>query len=99
MPRVIIDSELEDLIPNYLENRKKDLLSLKGFWKNEDYKEIKNLAHKIAGSGGSYGFDQLSHISKQIEDNINSQLYHEIEYHLQEMDHYLNNIEIEFQDM
>lgn len=62
-----ISSELKDLIPIFKEETKKNLDLLKKNIEDKDFEKIYSIAHKIKGSGGSYGFTKLSEIAKQIE--------------------------------
>ena len=65
--RVRIDSELQDLIPGYLENRGKDLLVYQQALEKDNFDAIAVLGHSMKGSGGGYGFNDLSSIGRAIE--------------------------------
>lgn len=65
--KVEIDADLEDLIPQFLDNRKKDIETLQQLIKNNDLPAISQLAHKIKGAAASYGFAELSEFASQIE--------------------------------
>ncbi len=65
--KVEIDPDIADLVPQFLENRNKDLLSLKELIQSKNSTAIAQLAHKIKGSASGYGFDELSRIATAME--------------------------------
>jgi len=65
--QIHIDSDLQDLIPNYLENREKDLLVYQEALEKGNFDAIAILGHSMKGSGGGYGFNDLSSIGRAIE--------------------------------
>lgn len=65
---VEIDSELEPIVPEFLENRKKDCLTILTLLDTDSFSEIRTLGHRMKGAGGSYGFDEISEIGEAIED-------------------------------
>ena len=65
--RIRIDSDLQDLIPGYLENRGKDLLVYQQALEKDNFDAIAILGHSMKGSGGGYGFNDLSTIGRAIE--------------------------------
>ena len=65
--QIHIDSDLQDLIPNYLENREKDLLVYQEALEKGNFDTIAILGHSMKGSGGGYGFNDLSSIGRAIE--------------------------------
>lgn len=66
---VVADKDLEDLIPDYLKNRSLEVIKLKEALAGSDLKLIQEIGHKLRGSAGSYGFENLSVIGKEIEEN------------------------------
>ena len=93
---VQIDPELEDLIPSYLENLQKNSAEIKrGIEKNE-MELCKRLGHNMKGSGGSYGFDFISAIGKEIEDAAKSEKRSEIEDALKKLENYMEQLEISY---
>lgn len=65
--RVEIDPDIADLVPQFLENRNKDLLSLEELLISKNMNAISQLAHKIKGSAAGYGFAELSRIAAEME--------------------------------
>lgn len=66
--KVKIDSFLKDLIPEYLEGRKADMVTLSESIANKDLQTIEKISHKMAGNLGSYGFKELGSVAKKIEE-------------------------------
>jgi HPt (histidine-containing phosphotransfer) domain-containing protein len=65
--RIRVDPVLQELIPGYLENRGKDLLVYQQALEKENFDTIAILGHSMKGSGGGYGFNDLSSIGRAIE--------------------------------
>lgn len=65
--RVRVDPDIKDLIPDYLKNRRDDLLVYQKALETGDFDSIGVLGHSMKGSGGTYGFDELSNIGRAIE--------------------------------
>lgn len=65
---VEIDSEVQSIVPEFLDNRKKDCFMIDSLLKNNSFSEIRTLGHRMKGSGGSYGFDEISVIGEIIEE-------------------------------
>jgi len=65
--RIRIDRDLQDLIPGYLKSRRKDLLDYQQALEKGDFDSIGVLGHSMKGSGGGYGFNDLSSIGRAIE--------------------------------
>jgi CheY-like chemotaxis protein len=64
---VEIPADLEPMIPGYLKNRRRDLARIRHLVKSEEYDEIKQLAHRMKGSGGGYGFDRITESAGEME--------------------------------
>lgn len=64
---VVIDPDLAELVPGYLRNRQDDVARLGSSLELEDYDRIRLLGHSMKGSGGGYGFDEISVIGSRIE--------------------------------
>lgn len=69
MEKIIVkcDPDLEDLIPGYINNRKKDIVSIQGCLEVNDLDKIRTIGHSMKGSGGGYGFDAITVIGDRLE--------------------------------
>lgn len=63
----IEDEDLVGLIPSYLENRRNDVALLHDALAQGNYEMVRNLGHKMKGSGGGYGLDRISEIGHHLE--------------------------------
>ena len=66
--KVVIAKDLEDLIPVFLKNRRKEVDTLRVALASADFEQLRQLGHRMKGVGNSYGFELVSVLGKQIED-------------------------------
>jgi HPt (histidine-containing phosphotransfer) domain-containing protein len=64
---VRIDPDLADLIPGFLENRRKDVASILAALEQGDHETIRILGHSMKGCGGGYGFDEITELGRSLE--------------------------------
>jgi HPt (histidine-containing phosphotransfer) domain-containing protein len=69
---VTVPKDLEDLIPVFMSNRKKELDALRVALAAADFEQLRQLGHRMKGVGNSYGFEKVSVLGKQIEDGARS---------------------------
>ncbi len=62
-----IEREMKSLKTYYLRNLAESCRELKAALKNADFSKIGFIGHSLRGSGGSYGFDEVSKIGGDIE--------------------------------
>jgi len=99
MSKIIeLPSFYEDLTPPYLEKRKAELEVLNTCFIEGNMDQIEKVAHKIAGSGGSYGLPDISKIGKEIELAASSGKAMKVKELLEEFSQFLNNVEVVFKD-
>ena len=65
--RIEIDQDLVTVVPDYLENRRLDCQVIERLLAEDNVAGIQALAHRMKGSGGSYGFDEISEIGEILE--------------------------------
>ena len=94
---VTVDSDLEDLIPGFLENRNQDIKSIFDALTRDDYATIVKLGHTMKGVGGGYGFDAITDIGRSIEQAAKEKNPQKIRASLSELSDYLERIEIIFE--
>ena len=92
--RIQIDPDLQELIPGYLENRRNDLQIYRDALEQGDFKAIAVLGHSMKGSGGGYGFQELSDIGRALENAAKSQDAKAIRKSLMDMSGFLDRLEI-----
>ena len=64
---VLIDQDLEEIVPGFLENRRGDVQTLERALKENDLRAIHLIGHRLKGDGGGYGFDAISVIGGVLE--------------------------------
>jgi HPt (histidine-containing phosphotransfer) domain-containing protein len=94
---VIIDEELEDLIPGYLENRRQDIALILSALERNDFETIRAIGHKMKGSGGGYGFDRITEIGRALEAAAKRAINRDIQERIHELRDYLDRVQIVFQ--
>ena len=93
---VHVDPDLADLIPGFLENRQKDVLTLQQALRTGDYATIGKLGHQMKGIGGGYGFDGLTDIGGALEQAAKQGILEEIRNLMQKLVDYLTHVEVSY---
>ena len=62
-----LDSEMQAIVPKYLANRAKDCASLRDQATTHAFADAKRLGHNMKGTGGGYGFEDVSRLGDLIE--------------------------------
>lgn len=65
---VVVEKDLEDLVPVFLGNRRKEIDTLRAATAAADFEQLRQIGHRMKGVGNSYGFEYVSTLGKQIED-------------------------------
>lgn len=92
--RIRVDADLQDLVPGYLENRESDLLIYQQALEKGDFDSIAVLGHSMKGSGGGYGFNDLSQIGRAIEKAAKSKDKESVRKSIIDLTAYLKKLEI-----
>ncbi len=95
---VYIDADLEDLTPGFLENRQNDTVVIDRLLQSRDLAEIQRLGHSMKGSGGGYGFDEITDIGAKIEEAAKESDREEILRQNERLSQYLQNVKVVYQD-
>ena len=64
---VHIDPGLEDIVPGFLENRRRDVQTLETALQQNNLAQIHLIGHRMKGDGGGYGFDAISMMGAALE--------------------------------
>ena len=94
---VEVDPELEELIPKYLENRHRDVQSIVDARERGDFEAIRLLVHSMKGSGGGYGFDAITDIGQSMEQAAKAGNREEISKWAQQLQVYLDHVEVVYE--
>ena len=91
-----VDKDLEEIMPMFLENRKKDVISLKDFIETNNFSEIEIIAHKLAGNAGGYGLKALGEIGSKMELAAQNSDMKSIQDQFENYRNYITNLNIKY---
>ncbi len=66
------DEDLADLIPMFIDELETRVQQLRDAFEAEDSHTLREVAHKVRGAAGGYGFPDLTDFAGQVEDAIRS---------------------------
>lgn len=92
-----VDSDLEDLVPVFLKNRRTDILALREAMGKGDYETVRIFGHNMKGTGGGYGFDAITDIGRTLEQAAKDRNNSEISRQIAALEEYLDRIDIVFE--
>jgi len=95
---VFISSDLQELIPEYLETMQKVLVILNKSLEAMDLETIQREGHKLKGHGKAYGFDEISIIGAKLEESAKNSRKEEIPKLVKTLEDYIANIDIKYVD-
>jgi len=91
---VKIDPDLEELIPQFMENTRKDVSSAAKALLQNDLETVRRIGHSMKGYGTGYGFEYISCAGGAIEDAAKNSDPLAIQQLLAEMTNYLDNVKV-----
>jgi HPt (histidine-containing phosphotransfer) domain-containing protein len=94
--KVLIDKDIEEIVPIFLDNRQKDLLEIETNLSANNLTVIEVIAHKLAGNAGSYGFSDMGLIGADMEAACQNQNIDEVKNLFDKYKNYLNNLVVEY---
>ena len=95
--KVKIAKDLEDLIPVFMTNRKKELETLRAALASADFEQLRQLGHRMRGVGTSYGFERVSVIGKHIEEGARSGDKASLAAQIADYGDYLSKVQIAYE--
>jgi len=91
---VRVDPDLSDLIPGFLDNRRKDISAIREALERGDFETVRILGHSMKGAGGGYGFDAITDIGAALEQAAKNADREEIRKQIDELSTYLDRVEV-----
>src|SRR4051812_1945621 len=88
------DLGLAELLPQYFALCLRDLHDLRTALTNEQFDRIRVLGHNLKGSGGAYGFPDLSSIGSHIEESAQERDQPEIQAGIERLASFLQSQQI-----
>jgi HPt (histidine-containing phosphotransfer) domain-containing protein len=95
--RIAIDEDLAELIPGFLENRRKDVAAISPALEKSDYETVQRIGHDMKGVGGSYGFEAITDLGAALETAARRQDGSEIRKQTDALRSYLDRIDIVYE--
>jgi CheY-like chemotaxis protein/HPt (histidine-containing phosphotransfer) domain-containing protein len=87
---------IADLVPRYLENRRREIGLLNAALESGDFAQIRQLAHGMKGSGAGYGFPELTALGRRLEAAAITGEESQVQEALRALATYLERVEIVF---
>ena len=94
---VKVAKDLEDLIPTFLNNRKKELENLRAALAAADFEQLRQLGHRMRGVGNSYGFERVSLLGREIEEGARGGDKASLERHIAAYGEYLSRVQVAYE--
>ena len=91
---VRVDVEIQDLVPDFLENRRKDVETLEKALAGGDVETIRILGHTMKGAGGGYGFDAITEIGAHLEKASKEENIEDIRIWISKLSDYMGRVEV-----
>ena len=95
--KVIVARDLEDLIPVFLKNRRKEVETLRVALAAADFEQLRQIGHRMRGVGNSYGFERVSVLGKEIQDAAHGADKAAIASHIAAYTDYLSRLHITYE--
>ena len=89
-----IDPGLEEIVPGFLENRRRDVQTLETALQQNDLNTIRVIGHRMKGDGGGYGFDVISTIGDGMERSAAREDRDAIRRHIAELIDFLARVTV-----
>ncbi|MCC2667778.1 MAG: putative cytosolic protein, partial [Armatimonadetes bacterium] len=64
---VYADPDISDLIPGFLQNRRRDVDALRQALERQDFAALAMMGHTMKGAGAGYGFERITEIGGDLE--------------------------------
>ncbi|MBA5865124.1 MAG: Hpt domain-containing protein [Nitrospira sp. CR1.3] len=91
---VSVDPDLEEIVPVFLENRRREVATLRTAFAGDDLKTLRLLGHRMKGDGGGYGFDAISEIGEVLEQAAIRKDRRVIGQQIEKLDDFLTRVDV-----
>jgi PAS domain S-box-containing protein len=91
---VMVDARLRAVVPGYLESRRRDVRSILDALERSDYEIIRELGHKMNGTGSSFGFSRITQLGAAMETAAKEQNSAEIRSRIVDLSRYLDAVKV-----
>ena len=94
---VCVDQGLEEIIPGFLDNRRRDVQILEAALQESNLVQIQIIGHRMRGDGGGYGFDAISIMGAALEQAAAREDRSAIRRHVDELIDFLARVTVVYQ--
>jgi HPt (histidine-containing phosphotransfer) domain-containing protein len=94
---VSIDPGLEEIVPGFLENRRRDVQTLEIALQQNNLTQIRIIGHRMKGDGGGYGFNAISTMGAALEQAAAREDRDAIRRHTVELNDFLARVTVVYQ--
>lgn len=95
LPKTVnVEAELMHMLPRFLEARRENIHDLKLALSQHNWQKISDVGHIMAGICGSFGFDELGELGREIEQLALQQQEAAIQERVQQMEQHLAEVKI-----
>jgi signal transduction histidine kinase/DNA-binding response OmpR family regulator len=91
-----VEEGMEDVVPGYLAKRRADVFVYTEALAKDDFESIRQLAHKMKGTGTGYGFPVLTELGGTLEEAAMAKDSARIRESLNRLAPYLDSIELKY---
>jgi hypothetical protein len=92
-----VANDLRDLVPIFMDNRRKEYDALKAAAASTDFEQLFVLGMRMKGVGGSYGFHHITSIGIAIADSAIKRNSDSIARRILEYGEYLSTVQITYE--
>jgi CheY-like chemotaxis protein/HPt (histidine-containing phosphotransfer) domain-containing protein len=92
--RIEMPSGLEEIVPGYLEMRRQGVREMTDLLSASDFERLADLGHQLNGSGGDYGFPELTRLGAALEESAKMRDRVNLRSLLHQLKIYLDRVEL-----
>ena len=89
---VTVDSDIQDLVPRFLENQRKNAEQVLGLLDAGDFETVRRIGHNMKGTGKGYGFEVISAFGASLEQAASRSAAADVERIAKELEAYLAEV-------
>jgi HPt (histidine-containing phosphotransfer) domain-containing protein len=97
MGLVRVGSSLAELVPGFLESRRRDVEKIAAALERSDFDNVRILGHNMKGSGAGYGFSRITEIGAFLEQAAKRCAPEEIRGGSAALVRYLDGLHVEYE--
>jgi HPt (histidine-containing phosphotransfer) domain-containing protein len=93
---IAVDAQIAALVPRFLSNRAADVGNIRAALAGADFEAIRVTAHGMKGSGGGYGFAEISRLGAALEEGARQRDAAAVAALVASLEDYLGRIEVNY---